>query len=136
MKDTNEKYIKDMAIIKNNLNKIINVTTHTQNKLSDFEDKISKEINHINKEIVTKTSNESLAVILFELTYVILSQKMKSKMEMVTTVMAIMDRHSCNLNKKKIAEDIAELSDTHQIFTPEDKNKDKENCKEPYATTK
>ena len=101
MKDTNEKYIKDMAIIKNNLNKIINVTTHTQNKLSDFEDKISKEINHTNKEIVTKTSNESLAVILFELTYVILSQKMKSKIEMVTTVMAIMDRHSFNLNKKK-----------------------------------
>ena len=47
-----------------------------------------------------------------------------------------MDRHSFNLNKKKVAEDIAELSEAHQIFTPEDKNKGKENCKEPNATTK
>ena len=122
----NEKHSNDMEAIKNNLHKIINVTTNTQSKLVVLATKIDENIQKIDKIQKTTINKEQLINILFELSYALANGKLVEKTDIAYHLIAIVERNSGEIDKAKIIKNISNLDQTSPLLTEEETNQEQE----------
>ena len=115
-----------MEAIKNNLHKIINVTTNTQSKLVVLATKIDENIQKIDKIQKTTINKEQLINILFELSYALANGKLVEKTDIAYHLIAIVERNSGEIDKAKIIKNISNLDQTSPLLTEEETNQEQE----------